>query len=243
MLEQEFLWRDRIGGQAPVYRTLADRAYDQIRTRITTGSFAVTDAFTEADLSSELNMSKTPVREALVRLQAESFVKAIPRRGYTIAPIPIAEVRDLFAFRALIEGEAAALAATGGAGRWLEELEELVRVDSSSEGAGPDQISEMILINDAFHEAIALAAGNKRLHRSVVQVIRDFERFYFLEASLPEFYDPEFVDHREVLDAIISGSAERARQTMLRHLESSRRVLQQSLSSGLGPSSILPPWG
>ncbi|WP_116083442.1 GntR family transcriptional regulator [Tropicimonas sp. IMCC34011] len=238
--DRVFRWRERIGEEPAGYRTLTDRAYDQIRTRIMTGDFAASTPFTEADLARELQMSKTPVREALVRLQTEDFVRAIPRRGYIVAPVQIAEIRDLFGFRALIEGEAAALAARHAGPERLEELEELIRIDAENDSEGSERVARMILINNAFHETIALGAGNRRLHRSTVQIIREFERFYFLEASLPEFYDPGFVGHEAVLEAISGGEPETARTRMKEHVDSSRRVLSKAISEGMAPASSMP---
>lgn len=227
-----FPWRESIAKGPPKPLTLTDRAYAIIRDKIVSRSLEPGSAFTEADLARTLGMSKTPVREALLRLQVEEFVQAIPRRGHVVVPTRISEIRDIFAFRSLIEGEAAALAARHAKPAFMDEMADLIEADQSGDGANPDpaRIANMILVNNAFHETVALAAENRRLHKTAVQLIREFERFYYLEARLPEFYDAEFVDHKAVLDAIRSGDPERARHVMKSHIESSRRVLIKAIT-------------
>ncbi|WP_164512316.1 GntR family transcriptional regulator [Oceaniglobus ichthyenteri] len=234
MTARVFPWREGVaqGPQKPL--TLTDRAYAMIRDQIVSRTLEPGAAFTEADLAGILGMSKTPVREALLRLQVEGFVRAIPRRGHVVAPIQISEIRDIFAFRSLIEGEAAALAARDAKPDFIDEMSDLIAADQSGDGANPDpaRIANMILVNNAFHETVALAAGNRRLHRTAVQLIREFERFYYLEARLPEFYDADFVGHQAVLDAIRGGDPEVARGVMDAHIESSRRVLLKAITEG-----------
>jgi DNA-binding GntR family transcriptional regulator len=234
MIARVFPWRQDVAQAPEKPLTLTDRAYEMIRDQIVSRQLEPGAVFTEADLARTLGMSKTPVREALLRLQVEEFVQAIPRRGHVVAPIQISEIRDIFAFRSIIEGEAAALAARHARVEFIDELADLIEADQSGDGTNPDpaRIAHMILVDNAFHETVALAAGNRRLHRTAVQLIREFERFYYFEARLPEFYDTDFVGHQAVLDAIRTGDPETARTAMDAHIESSRRVLLKAITEG-----------
>jgi DNA-binding GntR family transcriptional regulator len=237
-VERVFKWWDDVDGHRAKTPSLTEKAYERIRERIVERSLEPGHDFTEAELARTLDMSKTPVREALARLQLEGFVQAIPRRGYMVKPLHMSAIKNLFAFRALIDGEAAALAVRNITPQQSGELKALLDASAQSVPASkPDavEIARMIRIDNAFHEVIALASGNDRLHRSIVAVIREFERFYHIEAGHPEFYGPDFVGHADVYDAIRSGDPDRARATMHAHLESSRRVLIKGLTEG--PSS------
>lgn len=243
--ERVFKWRDDIvdgRGRTP---SLTDKAYERIRERIVERSLEPGHDFTEAQLARHLEMSKTPVREALARLQMEGFVQAIPRRGYMVTPLHMSAIRDLFAFRALVDGEAAALAAAHISARQSGELEELLGASAlTPPQMKPDacEIARMIRIDNAFHEIIAIASGNERLHRCVVGVLREFERFYHIEASHPEFYGPDFIGHADVYRSIVEGTAEAARKTMHAHLESSRRVLIKGITEGPSDTSGQSAW-
>ncbi|WP_422372190.1 GntR family transcriptional regulator [Hoeflea sp.] len=243
--ERVFKWLDEVDngvGKAP---SLTDKAYERIRERIVERSLEPGHDFTEAELARHLAMSKTPVREALARLQMEGFVQTIPRRGYMVKPLHMSAIKDLFAFRALIDGEAAALATKNISRQQSDELQALLEAsEQATPEARPDagEIARMIRIDNAFHEVIALAAGNDRLHRSIVAVIREFERFYHIEAGHPEFYGPDFVGHVDVYNAIKSGDPERARATMHAHLESSRRVLIKGLTEGPSRADAEATW-
>ncbi|MBB4120419.1 GntR family transcriptional regulator [Martelella radicis] len=243
--ERVFKWRDDVDAGRGRSPSLTDKAYEGIRERIVERSLEPGHDFTEAELARDLQMSKTPVREALARLQMEGFVQAIPRRGYMVTPLHMSAIRDLFAFRALVDGEAAALAARNLASAHADELKELLEVSALSAPAiKPDAsaIARMIRIDNAFHEIIALASGNARLHRCIVGVLREFERFYHIEASHPEFYGSDFVGHSDVYDAILKSDPEYARKTMHAHLESSRRVLIKGLTEGPSETGGQSAW-
>ena len=245
MVERVFKWQEELADSGKKPPSLTDRAYDRIRARIIDRSLEPGHDFTEAMLATSLAMSKTPVREALARLQMEGFVQAIPRRGYMVTPIHMSSIKDLFAFRALIDGEAAALAAGRAQHAFIEELETLIEVgaeDSRSTEPDARQITRMNRIDNAFHEVVVLASGNRRLHRCAVGVLREFERFYHLEASHPEFYGSDFVGHAEVCAAIKRGEPEAARMTMKAHIESSRRVLIKGMTEGPSAATTTSAW-
>ncbi|WP_045679635.1 GntR family transcriptional regulator [Martelella endophytica] len=243
--ERIFSWREddtQRGGKPP---SLTDKAYRRIRENIVERSLEPGHDFTEAELAKNLEMSKTPVREALGRLQMEGFVQAIPRRGYMVTPLHMSSIRDLFAFRALVDGEAAALAARKISTEQSDELKALLEAsEQSAPRARPDatEIARMILIDNAFHEIIAIASRNERLHRCIVGVLREFERFYHIEASHPEFYGSDFVGHTDVYAAIAAGDPETARVTMHAHLESSRQVLIKGITEGGAEEGAQSAW-
>ncbi len=217
-------------------RSLTDQAYGRIRNRIVTCSLEPGRAFIEADLAQELEMSKTPVREALLRLQMEGFVQTIPRRGYMVTPIHLSDIDDLFRFRSLIEGECAARATEVASDEDLAEMRALAAesdgLDSAKAGQNPEKVEHLILLNNAFHECVAAATGSDRLHRTAVQVIREFDRFYFLEASTASFYAPEVVDHSEIAACIAARDGEAARQAIVAHIVALRGVLISALTEG-----------
>ena len=150
--------------------TLTDRAYDAIKRRIICLDIPPGGAFTEHMMASELKLGKTPVREALMRLQREGLVEVNPRTGYRAAPVTLKDVKDLMALRVVLECEAAGLAAQEVSDpAQLRALDELCRV-----GYDPNDratIERFLRANTEFHVTIARAGANSRLARALGQVL------------------------------------------------------------------------
>jgi len=236
MLERAF---PTDGSAMPAPQSRTDQAYEEIRRRIICGRLEPGVIFTEVDLARDMDMSKTPVREALVRLKVENFVQIVPRRGYMVAPILLSDINDLFAFRRLIEGEATAIAAERGSDEDIGALVALAQASDAADQTSPSEeerragkLDLVTRLNNAFHESIAMTARNRRLHRSAVQVIREFERFHSLEVNSPVYFSTGQVSHGEIAGLIAMRDAEGARRAVVEHLDTSRRILLSVVTSG-----------
>lgn len=209
--------------------SLTTQAYETIRQRILTCEMSPGLAFTESDLSTDMQMSKTPIREALLRLQVEGLVETIPRRGYVVTALHVADINDVFDFRVMIEGTCAEIAAQRATPEDLVRLDGLAQRSSAAYDkiVDPDLklLQEQALLNNAFHEAVAIATGNFRLHRSSVQIIREYERFFFLEWRSELLYPPDHKDHCEISRLIAAGDAAAAGDAMRAHVEGARSTL------------------
>lgn len=216
--------------------SLTHQAYEAIRRRILSCKMAPGLFFTEADLSAELQMSKTPIREALLRLQVETLVETIPRRGYMVSTLHVADINDVFDYRVMVEGACAEMAAMRAGDKDLALLERLaLRTSSETDRATPENphsqiLHEQAFLNNAFHEAVAIAADSFRLHRSVVQILREYERFFFLEWHSEELYSADHKDHREICAIIAAREPRQASAAMRAHIEAARTTLLAALS-------------
>lgn len=214
--------------------SLTIQAYETIRQRILTCQMPPGLAFTESDLSAQMEMSKTPIREALLRLQVEGLVETIPRRGYVVSALHVADINDIFDFRVMIEGSCAEIAAQRATPGDLARLDSLAQRSSAAYDrvVDPDLqlLQEQALLNNAFHEAVAIATGNFRLHRSSVRIIREYERFFFLEWRSELRYPPDHKDHCEISRLIATGDAAGARGAMMTHIEGARSTLLAAVS-------------
>jgi DNA-binding GntR family transcriptional regulator len=210
--------------------SLTDHAYALIRREIVSCTLPPGAEFTEVDLAGRLQMSKTPVREALARLQFEGLVRAFPRRGYRIEPIRLSDINDVFDARVILEAGAIALAVGKIGEAEFGRLRRLARSSSDAEYTADLEYSHRI--NNEFHEAIALASGNQRLHRMVVQTNTELERFFYLEAHSEEPYPPDHVTHTQIVDAIEKGDPKIAQQAIVEHIEGTRRLLIGTLTHG-----------
>lgn len=218
--------------------SLTDRAYALIRQDIIRCVLPPGAEFTEFDLAARLDMSKTPVREALARLQFEGLVRAFPRRGYKIEPIRVSDINDIFDARIVLEVGAIGLAVHQITEAELDELERLAQASSDMNYSADFDHSQRV--NNAFHESIALASRNVRLQRMVGQTITEFERFFFLEAQSDAPYPDGHVSHEDIVAILRQRDASRAREAIGDHIDSMRQILIDSLVRGTRrPAEVL----
>jgi DNA-binding GntR family transcriptional regulator len=209
-------------------------AYRVIKRRLITLDIPAGALVTEAQLARDLQLSKTPVRDALTRLQSEGLVEVVGRHGYRAAPVTLKGTRDLMALRTLLEAEAAALAATqildGG---HLQTLNELCRV--SYDPGDRASITRFLEANTVFHATVARAGGNARLADVLERVLDEAERLFHLGLSLTSRADEIVHEHQDLVKAIMSGDARLAREIA----ESQSRAAQAMVLDALLASPAL----
>ncbi|PJX55969.1 MULTISPECIES: GntR family transcriptional regulator [unclassified Klebsiella] len=209
--------------------SLTQQAYELLRERIITGDLPPGRDVSEPELAEQLQMSKTPVREALSRLCIEGFMEAFPRRGYRVTPVTVKDVNDLFAVRAVLEGMAASAAAVN---LTESELDELERLAKASYVIGEDRSTKaFVASNEKFHTAIAQGARNPRLLALVKSHIEESDRLFYLGTRSRDINPETNSDHSRIVDALRKRDPELARQTMISHIENTRQGLLSTLLS------------
>ncbi len=207
-----------------------DDAYEQIKDRIIDLRMSPGSSFSESGLASELGIGKTPVREALVRLELEGLVEVIPRSGYRVAPVTLKDARDLLDLRALLEAEAARLAAGHAEdGRSLRALEGLCRASYNSRDLV--SIRRFLRANTEFHATIASVGGNQRLARTLRQVLEQLERLFHLGLALSSREDEIVHEHQDLLEAILRGDPGEAAAIALAQCRTAQKMVIQALLS------------
>lgn len=222
---------------------LSDKAYEEIRRRIIRCEMPPGMSFTEGALSQELGVGKTPVREALARLQHERLVTAVPRSGYRVAKITVRDIRELFDLRLVLEADAARKAAqrAGSDPEGVEALRELGRYEF--ETSRPEQLEELLDANRRFHVAIAELAGNRRLAAYILDVNEQLDRLFHLGFARA-IADPPgpTLRHRELVDAIADGRAEDAAALAISHCVASRELMLDAVlsSDAIAEMNLVP---
>jgi DNA-binding GntR family transcriptional regulator len=165
------------------------------------------------ELAARMQVSKLPVREALIALESEGLVEIVPRRGAYVATLSRLDIADHYNIFGMLSGVAAERAATKLTGAQLDELEDLV---NRMEGKPPAEQSEL---NFRFHRLINRAGGSRRL-LSVLALLSNSIPPHFFEFT-PGW--PESADeaHRLILAALRDRDPQRAREEMERHLRAS----------------------
>jgi DNA-binding GntR family transcriptional regulator len=202
--------------------TESERVYTTIIELIRDKRFVAGQPLREASIATELNVSRTPVREALRRLASEGTVELSPNKGATLVEFTDEDVADIWSLRAILEPFGARLAAERGSEQNVARLEELLAaMETTLEAGDLDQLTDL---NNAFHTEIVEAAGSKVLRdglalvRKKTLVRRTFGHY------TPEQLQRSQQHHRDLIDAIRAGHGTWAESTMRAHIEAGQEV-------------------
>lgn len=204
------------------------RAYRDLKRMMVEGRFAMDAKLPEAHLAQELGLSRTPVRHALNRLEAEGFVVYEPRRGHRLRSFTAQDAEEIYGVRALVESEAVRLAALRGLDPKAEaDLASLIgRMEAildNPEGAEPDEVRARFLrLNHRFHTVLYGACGNRYLLRIIRQitelplVLRHY--FNFSDEQLHASHQ----DHQSIFRALRGREPDRAAALVREHILAAR---------------------
>lgn len=193
-------------------------AYDRLKEEIRTNRMPPGFQASEPEIAIRLGMSRTPVREALIRLEAERLVELIPRRGARVLPIKPDDMREIYEVLAALEPEAAAgLAAQKPTAEQLRPLEEATaEMEVALERGDLDAWAEA---DDRFHLTILELHGNQRLKAFAVALNDQVHRSRIVTLRLRERPIESTEEHREILKQLRIGSVEGARSAFRAHRE------------------------
>jgi DNA-binding GntR family transcriptional regulator len=212
---------------------LVDRLAASIQARVLSGEFASGSRLRQETLATEFGVSRTPVREALRKLQAAGIVQLEPNRGARVRGPSAREVREAYEVRAELEGLAAALASTRirddelGRLRRAQALFESASdrlgawKERGSRGAPPARVhADWIRGNDVFHLVIQDAAGNERLRATLTDLHRSFPRdlTWIVLGESSHLLAENVAQHAAVLEAIERRDPADARRRMVEHV-------------------------
>jgi DNA-binding GntR family transcriptional regulator len=225
---------------------LVDELADNIRLGVMTGRFPIGSYLRQAALADEFGVSRTPVREALRKLQPEGLIRVIPNRGALVRGPTPREVREAYLVRAELEGLAAELAVTWITDQELAQLreaEELFRKlvdhpDGAVPSEGPEQQSAVTWVraNDLFHEVIQGAARNQQLRRAILFVYRSIPRNLTGMAMSGDqrMLRRNVHEHESIVEAICDQDAAAARERMTDHIKRSGEIVASWFELQLG---------
>lgn len=197
----------------------AQRAYSEIKLRIIRGDLVGGTWLSETTVCEELGLSRTPVHEAFLRLEAEELLSLQARKGAIVRAMSPSEVRDVIEMRETIETSCARRAIEGGAlPAVLETLDDLVAEQERALEAG--DTDAFVTADDAFHTAVVDAAGNPIASHFMRLLADRAQRLRYHAVRLnPEQLTPILHGHRELADALRASDADAYSAAMTRHLD------------------------
>lgn len=217
-------------------KTLATGVYERIKGEIFDFALLPGDRFTETEVAARVGVSRTPVREALYRLEREGYIDVSARNGWSVKPFDFTLFENLYDVRVVLELAAVrVLCEMEGEGepdahagrvrhRDLDALVNIWLVPVADRVRDPHEVCDM---DEAFHQQLVIAAGNPemaRIHRDVSERIRIIRR---LDFTKPERIDATYDEHGEILRAVMRRGLDEVQSRLRSHIEASKTVVRQ----------------
>lgn len=209
--------------QAPVRETVAAAAYRLLRAAILQGQIAAGQRINELELAASWNVSRTPIRDALRRLEAEGLVHAVPGRGVMVPVLALADADELYELREILEARAAKRAAEQGGGDLRLRLNDLLRAFGAA--LKQNDVARMNQVDVAIHSAVAEASGSGRLQRAIETVAGQVHPIRQFSYRVRGRGAKSLREMAKMVAAIRAGDPVRAETAMREHIASVRADL------------------
>lgn len=202
--------------------SLVDRVFEKLEEDILQGRYARGETVTELRLTKELGVSRTPIHDALLRLEQERLVED-NGRGYTIKGITWEDLQDIMDIRLNVEGLAAYYAAQN---RTPEELRELQNIVELQEFYTAKKDADHIMAqDDQFHAALCRICRHHVISDTLVPLHRKIQRYRRASIANENRMQVMVTEHRAIFDAVAAGDAEAARQLTVQHVQNAKNSM------------------
>lgn len=213
---------------------LRKSAYESLKAMIVTGQLPPGSRVTEIELAARLKVSRTPVREALNKLERDGLVTGRPRQGFSIKEFDIAMFRESFDVREVLDGYATELATArlteADKTRLKSILAECERLAAIHNRSQEDKFRELQLGVD-LHRTIAELSGNELLRNMLAGILEKCQHYIWLELILLDDWKEARDEHAAIVDAMCAGDARLASERARRHIRVSRDAILKLLQA------------
>jgi len=214
-------------------RPLKVEVFDALHESILAGRYSAGDWLRQAEISDQLGVSMTPVREALDLLVSSGLAERVAYRGVRVLRMSSPDILDSYEVRLLLEAAAARRAAASISTEQLRHLREVLAVEAELTRTG--DLPKQREVSRALHGAIVAAGSNQLLHRIYLEVLRAFpdwmlyEHLYRHPELLAESVRQEHHEHEQIVDALAKGDPDLAMEQALDHVLQRGRELETYL--------------
>jgi DNA-binding GntR family transcriptional regulator len=210
------------------YKPLRELVFETLREAIINGVLKPSERLMEVQLAEELGVSRTPVREAIRKLELEGFVVMIPRKGAYVSGISLKDVADVFEIRGALEGLAAGLAAERITDEELEELERLLV--RKAEVIEENDLDQLIEIDTIFHDCLYRASRNEKLVQIINNLLEQIQRFRSTSLAYPGRMREALEEHKKIVEAISERNISLSQQLAQEHIENAENSMLEGLN-------------
>jgi DNA-binding GntR family transcriptional regulator len=205
------------------YKPLREIVFTTMREAIINGDFKPGQRLMEVQLAEQMGVSRTPVREAIRKLELEGLVVMVPRKGAYVAGLSSEDVKEVLEIRAVLEGLAASLAAKNASDADIEQLQEIV--EKFKNAAEEKDVVRLINFDSDFHDVMYRASKNKKLIQLISALREQVQRFrvaYFTKIKSTQALIEE---HNELVSSILNKEPEKARAIAEKHIATTEKLI------------------
>ncbi len=200
-----------------------------LKEAIVSGVLAPGERLMEVQLAEELGVSRTPVREAIRRLEQEDLVVMIPRKGAYVSSLSLKDVADVFEIRGALEALAAGLAAERITEEELEELERILVM--KAESIKNKDFARLIAIDIQFHDHLYKASRNDKLVQIISNLQEQIYRFRSTSLASPGRMKESLEEHRKIVEAVSERNIFQAQMLAQEHIENAENRLFEAMGN------------
>ncbi|TDA68556.1 MAG: GntR family transcriptional regulator [Clostridia bacterium] len=213
------------------YRPLREIVFETLREAIIAGRLKPGERLMEVQLAEELGVSRTPVREAIRKLELEGFVVMVPRKGAYVADISTKDIADVFEIREALESLAAGLAAERITDEELEQLER--RLHRVAAAVQQQDLEGLVQADTEFHDIVYKASRNQRLVQIISNLREQIQRFRYQSLAHPGRMERTLQEHTQIVEAIAERNVAVAQQLAAEHIENAEHQILSLLQGDL----------
>lgn len=195
---------------------IANQVYEAVREAIFRGEMTPGSHLSEVYLSDQLGVSRAPIREALLQLEAEGIVELVPNKGAFVKGLSYKEIEEIYTARSLLEGYAAASAADHAT---PDDINKIVKAaEKAKQMAGIGDLRKTLDADFDFHRLVWSVSGHSLIKSILEKLESQIRAFMIVQAPLFGELVNSVMDHQELADAIGNGDSSAARKVMAEHI-------------------------
>jgi len=214
-------------GALPDRKSLGDHVFENLRQAIIRGKVAPGDRLVESRIAGVLDISRTPVREAIHKLEREGLLRKLPHGGFTVVHLSREDIEETFGIRCVLESYAARLAALNHRDEDLIPLEEKIREFHACLTNG--RLDELPRINTEFHNLFYGLSRSPKLIKLINDLRDQIYRFRKILLKIDNMARTSNEDHRNMLEAIRERDVDRVENLVKEHIERGKRIVLKAL--------------
>ncbi len=211
------------------YQPLRDMVFDVLMNAIMQGQLSPGERLLEVQLADEMGVSRTPVREAIRRLELEGFVVMVPRKGAYVAGLSIDDVESVYEIRTALETLAVRLAAQRMEAADYEQLDELAGKMQQTWQEG--DVDNWVNLDARFHELLYTFSRNERLISMMSNIMEQLSRYRIISLANVEVRQNSLNEHQTLIEALKRRDSDAAADAAAHHIENTKQSLVNMLKA------------
>lgn len=212
-------------------KTLRAQIVDSLKEAIATGRLKPGEKISETKLSEDLGISRTPLREAIQTLEAEGFLKVIPRKGAVVSDFSRKDIENIYDIKATLEGLAARLATENLTEAKIQKLENMNGQLKALTLKGESSVGRFFKLHNEFHDIFLQAGNNDRLYQLNCHLMDPFKRFRLSSLAMPGRFEESVQAHDEIIEAFKAKDAKKAEDLVIKNVLEGKKALIDKLEN------------